>query len=114
MTLMAVSCKRRFVSKDGTCEETESVCFWEIKLIARLACYRSFSPCLYLNISMSVYFLDSMFRRISYSALILKPFEYETFEMFLLNRSFSPATGSTWAATGFIGLAGVSLIAISV
>ena len=117
MTLMAVSCKRRFVPTEGTCEETESVCFQEIKPIARLlvshpvlhAC-SSISRCLYV-------FLDSRFWRISYSALIRKLFAYETFETFetfLLNRSFSPATRSTWAATGFIGLAGVSLIAIAV
>jgi hypothetical protein len=42
---------------------------------------------------MCVYVFDSRFQRISSSALILKPFVYEIFELFLLNRSFSPATG---------------------
>src|SRR5215213_1749065 len=82
MTLLVVYCKRPLAPTNGTCEETQSVCFQEIKPIPRPVCYRFCSPCLYLNILMSVYVFDSRFQRISSSALILKPFAYETSELF--------------------------------
>src|SRR5215208_6342025 len=88
MTLMVVYCKRPLAPINGTCEETQYVCFQEIKPIPRPVCYRSRSPCLYLNILMSVYVFDSRFQCISSSALILKPFAYETSELFYWTNRF--------------------------